>query len=381
MKKLYWRPQRISLKLLWIVTFVAVIGLLLVENYTVKEKQPYYSKKIKAARLAQQAFDVVRQERLRKNLPIDPESDPAQTGLIGELLSPLTTNPGHLPSKQTSANPNFSAVIVHMLKRAGVKEGDKVAVGFSGSFPALNICVLAAIDTLKADPIIISSAGSSQWGANHPDFMWPDMEKLLKEKHIFPYRSVVISRGGIDDRALGMPKSARKALDKVIERSGVPMLETANYAESVEKRMAIYSEYSSDADIAVYINVGGGTTSVGTKVGKRMFKPGLNRSIPRGDVDIDSVMTRFVLDGVPVIHLSKIHVLAERFGLPLQPVVTPKIGEGKIFYKKVHSYGLTAVVLFVIVGLLVAFIRMDWGYRFFSSGRKETYSSHPEHMV
>ncbi len=129
-------------------------------------------------------------KRLRKNLPIDPESDPAQTGLIGELLSPLTTNPGHLPAKQTSANPNFSAVIIHLLKRAGVKEGDKVAVGFSGSFPALNICVLAAIDTLKADPIVISSAGSSQWGANHPDFMWPDMEKLLHEKHVFPYRSV-----------------------------------------------------------------------------------------------------------------------------------------------------------------------------------------------
>ena len=256
-----------------------------------------------------------------------------------------------------------------------------MAIGFSGSFPALNICVLAAIATLKADPIIIASAGSSQWGANNSEFMWPDMEKLLKEKHIFPYRSIAISRGGIDDRALGMPKSARKMLDQVITRSGVPMLETANYAESVEKRMAIYSEYSSDADIAAYINVGGGTTSVGTKVGKKMFKPGLNRSIPRGDVDIDSVMTRFVLDGVPVIHLSKIRVLAEKYGLPLEPVVTPKIGEGKIFYRKVHSYGLTAVVLFIIIALHVAFIRLDWGYRFFSSGKRETYSSHPEHMV
>ena len=35
-----------------------------------------------------------------------------------------------------------------MLKEAGVQEGDVVAVGLSGSFPALNICTYAACDVL-----------------------------------------------------------------------------------------------------------------------------------------------------------------------------------------------------------------------------------------
>ena len=50
--------------------------------------------------------------------------------------------------------------------------------------------------------------------------------------------------------------------------------------------------------------------------------------VPREAASIDSVMTRFALEGIPVIHLIKINVLAERYGLPLQPQVIPAVGEG-----------------------------------------------------
>jgi len=381
MKKIYWRPQRISLRLLWVIACVAVLGLIAVENYTVKEKQSYFATKLKAAKLAAKAFEAIHAKRIEMGLPIDIEADPAQTGLIGALLSPVTTNPGHLQSKQTTANPNFAAVMVHLLKRAGVKEGDKVAVGISGSFPAINISVLSALSVLNADPIIISSAGSSQWGANYPEFMWPEMEKLLVERHIFSFKSVAISRGGIDDRALGLSKKGRKILDNIIEHSGATPLVVKNYADSVEKRMALYDEYSGDARITAYVNVGGGTTSVGTKLGKKMFKPGLNRSIPRGGLHIDSVMTRFSMEGVPIIHMTSMNRLAERYGLPLQPALVPKPGEGRIFYKEVHSSILAASVLAIIIIMMIAFIRLDWGYRFISSNRKSHAPSNPERMV
>ena len=61
-----------------------------------------------------------------------------------------------------------------------MKEGDPVAVSFSGSFPALNIAVYAAIRTLNLKPTIISSVSGSQWGANDPAFLWIDMEHFLK---------------------------------------------------------------------------------------------------------------------------------------------------------------------------------------------------------
>ncbi len=381
MKKLYWRPQRISSRLLWLVALVAIGGLLATETYSVREKQPFYAEKIKAAKLAAAAFQVIKQERQKLGVPIDPDTDPAQSGLIGKLLTPVTTNPGHLPSKQTSTNPNFAAVITHLLKRAKVEEGDAVAVGMSGSFPAINICVLSALKTLNLRPIIISSAGSSQWGANLAQFMWPDMERALFEQHVFPFRSVAFSRGGIDDRALGLDREGRRLLDEVISRSGGAEMQFRNYSESVELRMSLYREQAGGDDIVAYINVGGGTTSVGTKVGKRMFKPGLNRTVPRGAVDIDSVMTRFAIDDVPVIHMTKINNLAERYGLPLQPLVTPAAGEGKIFFREVKSMWLAGAVLALIIVLLLAFVRLDWGYRIFNSSRREPSSTKPERMV
>ena len=111
---------------------MAVIGMVLVETWQVRERQPYYREKIKASRLALTAFETIKAEHIKKNIPIDPEADPALSGLVGQLLTTVTTNPGHLPSKQTSINPNFAAVIVHYLKRAGIQEGDTVAVGMSG---------------------------------------------------------------------------------------------------------------------------------------------------------------------------------------------------------------------------------------------------------
>jgi poly-gamma-glutamate system protein len=381
MKKLYWRPQKISLRVLWLVALVAVAGLVLTETYQYREKQPFYSAKIRAAKLARQAFKTIKQERVRLRYTIDHESDPAESGLIGELMSSVTTNTGYLPAKQTSINPNFAAVVVHLLKRAGVEKGDKVAVGMSGSFPAINICALAAMTILKVDPIIISSTGASQWGANLPKLTWPDMERILHDKGVFPFRSAALSRGGIDDRALGLPKKKRERLDKIIERNKVLQLSVANFKESVEKRMSLYNELAEDSEIKSYINVGGGTSSVGTKVGKKMFRPGLNRSVPRDALKIDSVMTRFGIEGKPLIHLVRINTLAERYGLPLQPKQIPLVGEGKIFFKEVRSNTLTAFVLIVIIVLLFVFVRLDWGYRLLNSSKRDRQSSHPEQMV
>lgn len=381
MKKQYWKPQRISLRMLWIVCMIAVGGLLAVETYTVREKQPYYAEKIRASQLAMQAMDVIKQERIKAGIHIDPESDPAATGMIGELLTPVTTNPGHLPAKQAAANPNFAALIVHFLKRAGVEPGDTVAIGFSGSFPTLNIATLAAIKTLNLNPIIISSAGASQWGANIPGLMWTDMERILETRRVFSYRSAALSRGGIDDRALGLPRESRIMLDEAIERSGVPNLRPKNYDDSVEKRMALYRMRAGDGEIKAYVNVGGGTTSVGTTVGKKLFQPGLNRSVPRSDELVDSVMLRFAEEGVPVIHMVNANELAGRHGFPQYFTEIPPIGDGKIFYKEERSSQLAAVVLAIIFFCLVVFVRLDWGYRLLATSKRSSTTNKPEPMV
>ena len=381
MKKLYWRPQRVSRRILILIAAVSVAGMLSVESLKTEERQPYYAEKIYAARLARKAFDAIKEERVRRGIPIDPEVDPSSSGLIGELLSPVTTNPGHLPAKQTSVNPNFAAVLVHLLREAGTQEGDAVAVGLSGSFPAINICVLAAIQSVRAYPVVITSIGSSQWGANNPDFLWPTMESVLKGRRLIWHRSIAYSLGGINDRALGLSKEGRAILASAIAASGVSRIDEKTYAESVERRMAYYSENTGERKVAAYVNVGGGTTSVGTRVGKKMFNPGLNRYAPQGVSDIDSVMGRFAHEGVPVIHISRIDELATTYNLPLQPKVLPAIGAGNVFRKEVYQIWLVVVSLAVMIILLVTLVRMDWGHRILAGLRRDGGRGRPEQMV
>ncbi len=384
MKKLYWRPRRISKSVMVVVAVIAVAGLLLVENVRVQEKQRYYQLKVSAAKLASTASEAIKAERLRLAHPINYEFDPAGTGLIGEAVTPVTTNPGYLISKRSSVNPNFAAVIVHLLKRAGLEKGDIVAVGVSGSFPGMNISVFSAISVLGLKPIIISSVGSSQWGANFPDFMWPDMEKLLNDQKIFPYRSEAVTRGGIDDTALGLNPEAIALIDASIARSGRPGLAVENYADSVEKRMKVYEKFAAGKPIAAYINIGGGTVSVGTSVGKKMFSAGLNTAVPGGkNPSVDSMLMRFASDGIPVIHLTKFSGLARKWDLPVGPRTPQKAGEGPAFIVEGYNRIMAAVVLAFIVLLMIAFVRMDWGYRIFSTARKDAARSTatPERMV
>jgi len=114
-------------------------------------------------------MEATRQYRIKNVGPIDPEVDPANSGMIGLLLSPITSKTGFLPAKQTTVNPNWAAVMVAMFKEVGAKEGDVIAMGFSASFPAINLATLVAAETLRLNVIAINSVGASTWGANIPD--------------------------------------------------------------------------------------------------------------------------------------------------------------------------------------------------------------------
>ncbi len=381
MKKLYWRPEHISRGVLVIAAAFAVAGVFSVETFRVEKRQRNYKTKLQAAKITQMAFDAIKDERIKRGIRIDPVSDPAKSGLMGILLSPTTTNPGHLPAKQTSINPNFGAVLVHLLKRLDVEEDNVVAVGFSGSFPAINLSVLAAIEAIGAKALVITSVGSSQWGANIPNLLWPDIEEIVNEKKILHTRSIAYSLGGIADRALGLSDAGKEALEKAIEKSGVPRLDVVSYEDSIEKHHALYLQAAEDRDIVAYVNVGGGTSSVGTRVGKKLFKPGLNRIPPRGVSGFDSVMSRFILEDIPVIHMSSIDTIAARYGLPLQPTTTPKPGQGKVFRREVYNTWLAGGVMVVLILILWIFARMDVGYRLFRGNAKQKSLQRPQQMI
>ena len=367
MKKLYWRPREVSQILIVLIAIASLSAVFAVEKYKRKREQPYNKEKKEAAETAARAFTIIKAERKRRFTPISRDFDPALSGLIGPYMSYVTTVPGTLTSKQTAANPNFAAILVHYFRRLDLKQGDLVAIGYSGSFPALNICVLSAVHALKLRPIIVSSVGASGFGANIPDFLWIDMERVLATTGMWRYRSAAASMGGIGDRASGMQDRGKERILSAIRDAGVPFLDTKSYEDGVEQRMKVFDTAAGDLPIKVYVNVGGGTLSVGTTVGKHLYEPGLNRRAPPGALDVDSVMTRFMKRDIPLIHLTNIPKLAERFGLPVAPQAMPKPGEGKIFSRQEYNPWLTGGLLSAILGALFVFIRTEWGQRFLLS--------------
>ena len=195
MKLMYWSPKKASRGGLAAVAVFALVGLIAVEQCRQQVVQPYHNEKIAAAEKAAAMMQAIKAERLRRGHAMDTELDPHETGMIGDAVTPVTTAVGHVRSKQASVNPNLAAAVVDMLKQAGIESGDVVAVGYSGSFPAGNVSVLAALDAVGAEPIILGSVGSSQYGANDPEFLWPDMQKLLRDQRLTSYRLVGCRHG------------------------------------------------------------------------------------------------------------------------------------------------------------------------------------------
>jgi poly-gamma-glutamate system protein len=387
MRGMYWKPQGASQVQRALVAALAVVGLVAVEVFPSEEQQPHYAEKMLAARKAQDALDVIRDASERRGLYLRAKTDPAASRLIGEVLSPITSGSGSLVSKQTSVNPNFAAVIVQWLKELRVKSGDVVAVGVSGSFPAMNVAVYSALHELGIEPIIISSTAASQWGANDPNFTWLDMEAVLRKNEVFPYKSVAASLGGVGDDAIGLTKRGRRMLERAIERNEMTLLADIEperpMAEIVDKqkghglanlalvdegrvreRMRVYYEMAGDRTIKAYVNVGGGTVSVGTKVGKRKFLPGVNARPPKGiDEMPPSVLGAFLETGVPGIHLTRIIDLAEEYGLDIAPRITPEVGTGDVFQKRQPNRWLAGIVLALILLSLFVVARAPWGTR------------------
>ena len=251
----------------------------------------------------------------------------------------------------------------------------------SGSFPGLNVSAFAAIKTLGLEPIIIASVSSSEWGANHVDYLWLDMERTLRDHQLVDFGSVAATHGGIDDLGVGMTKEGRALLDVAMDRNGVRKLEPTSLADSIGKRMALYDEIASNRPIKAYINVGGGSASVGTHVGKKQFKPGLNTEPPRSKSVPDGVMLRFARRDVPVIHISRVKLLAERYGLPYEPRVAVPIGRGRVFVGSEYDRWLALGGLVAILAVMFAFLRWDIGMRMLRGMRPRDTKESPEHMV
>lgn len=337
-----------SKRVLIALTILSLVGLITVEFNKIDVKRSYYNQKFEASVLSKKAALFLKETRLQRGVFIDVVNDPNETALIGQDITQITTDRGYIDSKLTSLNPNFAAVIVEMLKDAGVSKNDVVAVSFTGSLPGLNIAVLAAVQTLKLKPIIITSVGASNWGANDPYFTWLDMEKELFDAGIFKYKSIAASIGGGQDKGRGLSPEGRKLIESAIKRTDAVFIREEFLEKSVEKRIEIYNRYKKDKPVKVFINVGGGIASLGSTENAQFIPTGLIESLPLMNYPANGVLIEMAKQKIPVIHLLNVTELATKYGLPVSPKPLPEPGNGEVFVKRQYNFILTLIVTLVL---------------------------------
>ena len=139
-----------SKTVLSVLALLALMAFLAVEYGKEDVKLKYYDQKLEASKLAKEATDYLKEFRMHKGVFVDVVNDPNETALIGQDITPITTDRGYIEAKLTATNPNFAAVVVDMLKEAELEKNDVVAVAFTGSFPGLNVAVHSALADIEA---------------------------------------------------------------------------------------------------------------------------------------------------------------------------------------------------------------------------------------
>lgn len=288
---------------------------------------PHAAAMVRAARTMDRAITAVGQERRVSGVNFDSSIDPNRTGLIGPEVDELTTSLGHLEAKRTATNPNFAALVVHLLCKAGVQAGDTVAIGASGSFPALLIASLAAAEAMNARPAVILSLGASSYGATDTRLDLLSLYRRLLSAGLFASPPVAVSLGGEQDKGLGFEPETQRALVREIGESGLPFVHESGLRANVAQRMAHYDRASSPRPVAAFINIGGAYANMGTSPKALELKPGLNLEVSLPPEAERGVIFEMAARGVPVIHLLFVKGLAGRHGLPWDPVPLPPPGD------------------------------------------------------
>jgi poly-gamma-glutamate system protein len=199
----------------WVLVVLAVVALACFAAVT-RTMRPRRSRafeaKLASSQLARQALAAVAEHRRQTGVPIDSVNDPNGTGLVGLQYSLLTYGRSDLSDALTTTNPNFSAALVELLGRAGVRPGDTIGISWDGTYPALNIELLAAARTLRLEPVIVTALSAGMWGANYPGLTWIDLEGLLVRAGFWQYRTRVATLGGEDDNGRGLSPEGRAVL-------------------------------------------------------------------------------------------------------------------------------------------------------------------------
>ena len=307
------KPRQAGLAITFVV---AALSWLVVQKYG-REQVPHPLREtmIHAVRRTERAFAVVDSAKRAGGCGFPAESRLPWASLLGVDYTEMTTTLGSREAKEVSTDPNWASAIVRLLHRAGVVEGDTVAVLISSSFPALAVAALAGLHESGAVPLVVSSVGASSYGANVQGGTWLDWERWLRDSGVLPVRSALVTPGGEGDVAAGLSDEGRAWIEESARHNGVSLQRPASLAAAIAVRMELLERSHPRA----VINIGGSQASLGACRHAATLPVGRWESTPACDCPNRGVLIRLSERGVPVIHLLQIRRLASLYGLDPEP--------------------------------------------------------------
>ncbi|UCG41957.1 MAG: poly-gamma-glutamate system protein [candidate division WOR-3 bacterium] len=337
----------------WVMVVLAVIAIgfyFWVSRSARYYRARFFEQKQQSVGLAQAAFEKVAGYREELGVPVDTIDDPNQTGLVGVQYSQLTYGRNDLSDVLTTVNPNFSAALVEMLVEAGVRTGDKVGFSWDGTYPGLNIQLLAVAKSMDLDPVIITAQSAGMWGANYPGLTWVDIEALLRQAGLWDYGSRYATLGGEADDGRGLSAEGRAVIAAACSSAGVECFVPGSFEDAVKRRLETLEQVRALVSVGrVVPDIGSPLARVPSRV---IFKP-----TPR--VDSGGVIAAMLENRIPVVYLGNPSRVAIDYGLPVAPVPLPEPGRGRLFRERRYSVVLAAVLAVVLMALLWLVVRYD----------------------
>ena len=341
------------------IQWILLVGMAIVAALTVfcavyfsqSVKSPLYDKAVDAAYHMQACMDAIKEEKSNRGIDIVLE-DTFNTGIIGEEYNFITTTDGDLGAKRTAADANMAAVVLFMLDEAGVKAGDNVGCNFSGSFPSLNIATICACEALGAKPVYLSSCGASTWGANNPEFAFPEMADYLYKNGLIGEGPVLVTPGGNADIAKGIADA--ELFDSIWERVsalGYQTMVEDDFATNIAAKKQLLDSY----DITCFVAVGGNITTFGKNDVVTLLGEGNVKEHISTVNDKSGLIELYLHEDKPTVFLLNIKKIAANFGLPFDPQGQMEPGKAPFYYEKSYISPIIFAGLILEVGLLLAY--------------------------
>jgi poly-gamma-glutamate system protein len=298
-----------KLGIIFIVLFVITILIQLLSPSVEIQKNG----EVAAEKLARRWFMIIEKVKNEKRISYQEWHHIKYGALLGKDFSYMTTTLGSLEAKQTALNPKFAGLIYCWLKKLKIDSTKTVGLTISGSFPSLAISSLAAIQTIGAKAVLISSIGSSTYGANDPQATWIDIEEWLKSKGGLLSSSSIVTIGGENDSGGGMLEEGIAIIKSAAKRNSVVLY----IPSSLEESISMKTNFLLRNKISLLLNIGGNQAAVGCCRHSSILPNGIWENYQVCNDSKRGIISRIYEKGIPIIHLLNIRDLAAKNGLTI----------------------------------------------------------------